>query len=167
MSEPKTISGEPESLPMIEKRRIEAEILGHVYETLLASHGDAVAKATIGEAVRRSALEQAKRFADAAGGKTTLQSFIDRQKLWTASGALEIEVRERTDDTYRFDVVRCRYAEMYREMGLGHIGHLLSCNRDFVFSEGYDPNLKLDRPQTIMQGGKCCNFNYRYEKTPG
>ena len=55
-------------------------------------------------------------------------------------------------------------AEMYRAMGLGHIGHLLSCNRDFVFSEGYDPNLKLERPQTLMQGGSCCNFRYRYEK---
>lgn len=164
MSETRNLKGEPESLPMIEKRRIEAEILGHVYATLVASHGEAVAKQTIGESVRRSALEQARRFAEAAGGNTSLQSFIDRQKLWTAGGALEIEVKERTADTYAFDVVRCRYAEMYREMGLGHIGHLLSCNRDFVFSEGYDPNLKLDRPQTIMQGGKCCNFNYRYEK---
>ncbi|MEY4006295.1 MAG: hypothetical protein RLZZ221_2391, partial [Verrucomicrobiota bacterium] len=95
---------------------------------------------------------------------TSLQSFIDRQSLWTKGGALEIQVRKRTEDEYHFDVVRCRYAEMYREMGLGHIGQLLSCNRDFVFSEGYDPNLKLERPQTIMQGGKCCDFRYRYEK---
>jgi len=116
--------------------------------------------------VRRSAIEQARRFADAAGGETSLQSFIDRQSLWTKGGALEIQVRKRTEDEYHFDVVRCRYAEMYREMGLGHIGHLLSCNRDFVFSEGYDPNLKLERPQTIMQGGKCCDFRYRYEKKP-
>lgn len=163
MTDTKPLAGEPESLPMIEKRRIEAEILKHVYDALVASHGEEVAKKTVAESVRRSAIEQAKRFADAAGGRTSLQSFIDRQKLWTAGGALEIEVRERSETTYAFDVVRCRYAEMYREMGLGHIGHLLSCNRDFVFSEGYDPNLKLDRPQTIMQGGKCCNFNYRYE----
>ena len=30
--------------------------------------------------------------------------------------------------------------------------------------EGYDPNLKLDRSQTIMQGASHCNFRYRYEK---
>jgi len=165
MSE-KPKAAEPESLAMIEKRRIEAEILKHVHDTLVASHGEAVAQATIGESVRRSAIEQARRFADAAGGETSLQSFIDRQSLWTKGGALEIQVRKRTEDEYHFDVVRCRYAEMYREMGLGHIGHLLSCNRDFVFSEGYDPNLKLERPQTIMQGGKCCDFRYRYEKKP-
>jgi hypothetical protein len=153
----------PETLAMLEKRRIEAEILKHVYDTLVASQGEAVAQATIGEAVRRSALAQAGRFAAAAGGGTSLETFIDSQSLWTKGGALEIEVRERSADSYAFDVVRCRYAEMYREMGLGHIGHLLSCNRDFVFSEGYDPKLKLERGQTIMGGAKCCDFRYRYE----
>ena len=154
----------PETLAMLDKRRIEAEIQKHVYDTLVASHGEAVAQTTIGEAVRRSALEQAARFAAAAGGRTSLDSFVERQSLWTKGGALEIEVRERSETVYAYDVVRCRYAEMYRAMGLGHIGHLLSCNRDFVFSEGYDPNLKLERPQTLMQGGSCCNFRYRYEK---
>lgn len=154
----------PDTMAMLDKRRIEAEILKHVYDTLVASHGEQVAQATVGEAVRRSAIEQAARFASAAGGKTSLETFIERQSLWTKGGALEIEVRERSAETYAYDVVRCRYAEMYRAMGLGHIGHLLSCNRDFVFSEGYDPNLKLERPQTIMGGASCCNFRYRYER---
>ena len=30
----------PETLAMLDKRRIEAEILKHVYDTLVASHGD-------------------------------------------------------------------------------------------------------------------------------
>ena len=36
-------------------------------------------------------------------------------------------------------------------MGLGEIGALLSCNRDGAFCEGYDPKLKLERTQTIME----------------
>ena len=116
-------------------------------------------------AVRRSAIEQGKAFAAAAPGGTSLKAFQDVMPLWTKGGALEIQVRKRTEDEYHFDVVRCRYAEMYREMGLGHIGHLLSCNRDFVFSEGYDPNLKLERPQTIMQGAAFCDFRYTYAST--
>ncbi len=152
----------PETLAMLDRRRIEAEILKHVYDTLVASHGEETAKATIGEAVRRSALEQGARFAAADGGRTSLDRFIAHQELWTRGGALETVPRERGADIYAFDVVRCRYAEMYRAMGLGHIGHLLSCNRDFVFGEGYDPNLRLERPQTIMSGDACCNFRYRY-----
>jgi hypothetical protein len=53
---------------------------------------------------------------------------------------------------------------MYKEMGLGEIGHLLSCQRDGTFCEGYDQNLKLKRTQTIMQGASHCDFDYTYEK---
>jgi len=50
---------------------------------------------------------------------------------------------------------------MYREMGLGHIGHLLSCNRDSSFCIGYNPEMQLTRTQTIMEGAAFCDFRYR------
>jgi len=156
-------SAEPEGLSMLEKRRIEAEILKEVYETLKASHGEAVAKTTIAESVRRSAIEQARQFAAAAPGGPSLKAFQDVMPLWTKGGALEIDVQEKTDTSFVFNVVRCRYAETYKAMGLGEIGHLLSCNRDGAFCEGYDPKLKLERSQTIMQGASHCDFKYRYE----
>jgi hypothetical protein len=148
---------------MLAKRRIEAEILGHVYEVLKASHGKEAAMQTVGNAVRRSSIDQAQRFAAETGGPTSLQSFIDISSLWESEDALKIEVREKTDTAYVFDVVRCRYAEMYKEMGLGEIGHLLSCQRDGTFCEGYDPKLKFARTQTIMQGASHCDFHYSYE----
>ena len=148
---------------MLAKRRIEAEILGHVYEVLKASHGQAAAMQVIGDAVRRSSVAQAKTFAAATEGGTSLQSFVALSGLWQAEDALKIEVREQTDQTYAFDVLRCRYAEMYRDMGLGEIGHLLSCQRDGTFCEGYDPKLTFTRTQTIMQGASHCDFRYRYD----
>ena len=157
-------SAHPEGLSMLEKRRIEAEILKEVYETLKASHGEEVAKKTIEESVRRSAIEQARQFAAATPGGTSLKAFQDVMPLWTKGGALEIEVKEQGDSSFTFNVVRCRYAETYKAMGLGEIGHLLSCNRDGAFCEGYDPKLKLERTQTIMQGASHCNFHYTYEK---
>lgn len=48
----------PDGLSMLEKRRIEAEILKEVYLTLKESHGEEMAKKTIAESVRRSAIEQ-------------------------------------------------------------------------------------------------------------
>ena len=151
------------TLPMLEKRRIEAAILKHVYDTLKASHGEEVARQSVADAVRRSSIEQAREFAAQVDGRTSLQTFIDRQDLWRMGDALTTEVREQTDRTYVFHVTRCRYAEMYRDMGLGDIGHLLSCQRDGTFCEGYDPKLKLTRTQTIMQGASHCDFSYRYE----
>ena len=153
-----------QTLAMLEKRRIEAGILKHVYETLKVSHGVEIAKKTIAESVRQSAMEQARQFAAAVGGKTSIQTFADRQELWTRGGALETEVLEKSETRYRFNVTRCKYAEMYRDMGLGEIGHLLSCQRDGTFCEGYDTRLTLKRTQTIMQGATHCDFDYTYDK---
>ena len=154
----------PEGLSMLETRKIEAEILKEVYETLKESHGEDTARKTIAESVRRSAIEQARAFAAAAPGGPSLKAFQDVMPLWTKGGALEIEVKEQTADTFAFNVVRCRYAETYKAMGLGEIGGLLSCNRDGAFCEGYDPKLKLHRSQTIMQGASHCDFRYSYDK---
>jgi hypothetical protein len=160
-----TEDGMPDqSLAMLERRRIEAAILKHVYETLKAAHGIEVAKKTIADSVRRSAMEQAGEMAAAAGGDTSLQTFIARQEAWLRGGALEIDVKESSDTRYRYNVTRCKYAEMYREMGLGEIGHLLSCQRDGTFCEGYDQRLKLKRTQTIMQGASHCDFDYTFDK---
>lgn len=156
------------TLPMIERRRIEAEILKHVYDVLTATHGKAAAQKVVADAVRRSAIAQGRRFAEEANGQTSLQGFADLLPLWQMDNALEIDVQQQDAERFDFNVTRCRYAEMYREMGLGEIGHLLSCNRDGTFCEGYDPKLKLTRTQTIMQGASHCDFRYRYvdDNTP-
>jgi hypothetical protein len=155
---------ETQTMAMLEKRRIEAAILKHVYETLKASHGIQVAQKAIAEAVRESAMEQAAEMAKAVGGKTSLRTFIDRQEAWLRGGALERDIIEESDSRYRFNVTRCKYAEMYRDMGLGEIGHLLSCQRDGTFCEGYDDRIKLKRTQTLMQGASHCDFDYTFEK---
>src|SRR5262245_59996774 len=154
---------EQQQLAMLERRRIEAAILKHVYDALKASHGKDVAQRTLASAVRASAMAQAREMAERVNGATSMQTFIDRQELWTRGGALERDVLEQNDSRYRFHVTRCKYAEMYRDMGLGEIGHLLSCQRDGTFCEGYDRRLKLKRTQTIMQGASHCDFDYSYE----
>jgi hypothetical protein len=154
---------EQQQLAMLERRRIEAAILKHVYDALKASHGKDVAQSTLASAVRASAITQAREMAERVNGATSMQTFIDRQELWTRGGALERDVLEQNGSRYRFNVTRCKYAEMYRGMGLGEIGHLLSCQRDGSFCEGYDPRLKLKRTQTIMQGASHCDFDYSYE----
>jgi hypothetical protein len=150
-------------LPIIERRRIEAELLKEVYETIAERYGKEEAKQLISESVRRSSIALAAQFAAQAEGGTSLQSFIDIQSNWTAENALEIEPVYRDDNRFDFNVTRCRYAEMYKAMGLGEIGGLLSCNRDGSFCEGYDPKLKMTRTQTIMEGASHCDFRYRYE----
>jgi L-2-amino-thiazoline-4-carboxylic acid hydrolase len=152
------------TIPILHQRRIEGDLIRLFYDALLPRLGKSEAQAVIRDVVRSSALKQAKAFATREPGGTSLQSFIDIQKHWTAEDALAIEVTKQDASSYEFNVTRCRYAEMYRDMGMGEIGHLLSCNRDGAFSEGYDENLEFRRSQTIMQGASHCDFKYRYRK---
>ena len=154
------------AMGMLERRRIEAKLLAHVYATVSDSHGKAAADQVVGESVRRAAIEQGAEMAGQLGGETSLATFIAAQELWTRGNALAVEVAEASSKRFAFRVTRCEYARMYKDMGLGHIGHLLSCQRDGTFCEGYDARLKLKRTQTIMQGADHCDFDYTYQDVP-
>ena len=53
---------------------------------------------------------------------------------------------------------------MYRELGYGDLGEVFSCTRDFEFSKGFNPDVKLTRTQTIMKGAPYCDFRYELRK---
>ncbi len=112
-----------DSMPILTRRRIEAEFARGVYEEMTAELGEATAKRILTAAVVRLAREAASRMAlEAPGGTPDLDSFRAIQHLWTAEDALRTEVLESTATTYHFNVTRCRYAEMYRGMGLEELG---------------------------------------------
>jgi L-2-amino-thiazoline-4-carboxylic acid hydrolase len=150
-------------IPTITKRRLQAEVIGPIYAEMAAEIGEEKAAQILDAAIRKAAIAEGRAFAlKAPGGQTSMADFIKLYELWTADGALEMKVLEASDTRFDFDITRCKYAETYKEMGLGKIGPLLSCNRDGTFCQGYDPNITLERKQTIMEGANCCTFRYRY-----
>ena len=154
-----------DELPTLTKRRIQAEVIGPIYAEMVAAIGEEAASAILDAAIRKAAVAEGKAFAaKASGAVTSMADFIKLYELWTHDGALEIEVHAASDRAFDFDVTRCKYAETYQAMGLGRIGHLMSCNRDGTFCQGYDPKIKLDRQHTIMAGAPRCTFRYTYEE---
>ncbi|MAI99483.1 MAG: 2-amino-thiazoline-4-carboxylic acid hydrolase [Nisaea sp.] len=159
-----------ERLGIMQQRRIEAAVIKPIYEEMKAQLGAAAAQDIIKAAIAKSATDAAQEFAAEVGGKTNMSTFQDIFKHWLKGGALEKEDLKRDERDFHFNVVRCKYAEMYKEMGVGEIGHLLSCHRDATFVEGYDDRIELQRTQTIMGGASHCDFRYHFnsdrEKTP-
>ncbi|MEQ6249975.1 L-2-amino-thiazoline-4-carboxylic acid hydrolase [Sulfitobacter sp. HNIBRBA3233] len=156
------------NIPILLRRKIEAMLLAHVLEVITERSGREEAEAVIGETCSRSAIEQGaglrERNREEKDRDPTFHDFEAIMPQWRASGALEIEPLEVSDEKMDFNVTRCKYSEMYREMGLGDIGHLLSCNRDGDFCIGYNPDMELTRTQTIMKGATHCDFRYRMKK---
>ena len=54
--------------------------------------------------------------------------------------------------------MRCKYAEMYKELGLADMGFIFFCGRDGSMNSGFNEKIKLERTQTIMQGADYCDF---------
>ena len=160
-----TWTREMNEIPILDLRRIEANIIKPIYEEMALEIGHEKSEKILGAAIEKAAIEQGKSLAEESEGGPSLRAFISLFERWKMGGALEVEVLEETDEQFDFNVTRCRYAETYKEMGLGKIGHLLSCGRDGSFCKGYDPSIELDRGQTIMQGATHCDFRYRVQKT--
>ena len=156
-----------EDLPIIELRRIEANIIKPIYEEMVTELGEEKARRILGAAIRKNAIEHGRTLAQMSEEPPSIAGFANLQERWKANDALRIEVLGQDDEHYDFNVVRCRYSEMYREMGLGDIGALLSCNRDGALCEGYDARLELTRTQTIMSGASHCNFRFRWREQEG
>ena len=146
---------------VLKRREIEARILSS-FVNALANEFDrdrviTILSDTIINVARQQGAERANQMGD-----DSMLAFADSAGEWRKGNALEIDVLEQNEERYHFNVTRCRYAEMYRSLGLAELGAVLSCNRDYSLIEGFNPEIELKREQTIMQGASCCTF--RYEK---
>jgi len=151
------------NLPILEQRRIEANIIRPIYDELADRLGHDQASEILSAAITKDSIQQGQAYAESEDGQTTLEGFHNLLPQWKANGALEVEMLDENETQVHYNVTRCKYAEMYRDMGLSKIGHILSCGRDGTFCTGYNPNIKLERTQTIMQGASHCDFRYRWE----
>lgn len=144
---------------VLTRREIEARILAPIITALGREFGrDRVVEIVRGVVVD-IAREQGRAIRAGQAG-ASLTSFAATLEPWTRDDAMRMEVLESNDDRLDFDVTRCRFAEMYRELGIPELGAVLSCNRDAALIEGYNPGVTLTRTQTIMQGAARCDFRY-------
>jgi hypothetical protein len=152
------------SLTLLQQREIEARIVGPLVHAFREELGDERALAVLRSVITRLAREHGADLA-ARLGEATLQAFSQSLERWSEDGALEIEMLEQGPDRLSFNVTRCRYAELYRSLGLADLGASLSCQRDFSLIEGFNPSIQLSRTQTIMEGASHCDFRFRSTET--
>ncbi len=144
---------------VLTRREIEARILAPLIDALGEEFGRERVLDIVRRTIVRIAHQQGAQLA-AQTGDTGLTAYSGATAAWKKGNALEFEVLEQNDERYSFNVTRCRYAEMYRALGIPELGAVLSCNRDFSLIEGFSSDIELTRTQTIMQGAAFCDFRY-------
>ena len=98
---------------------------------------------------------------------TEFQTFVATFRPPRYATSLTHEVVEDTENAFGLRVTECVWASVFREAGLdGEIGHAAVCNMDYHWPTAFNPQFKMERTKTLMQGHECCNHRYVREASP-
>ncbi len=92
---------------------------------------------------------------------TSFQTFVQVFRPPNFENSLTHEVVEDTEKVFALEVTECVSADVMRSAGLGgEIGHAAVCNMDYYWPAAFNPNFKMERTKTLMQGDDICNHRY-------
>jgi len=92
---------------------------------------------------------------------TSFATFVATFRPPNYDKALTLEITEDTDKVFELRITECVWAKVYRDAGLGgRIGHAAVCNMDYYWPPAFNPDFKMVRDKTLMQGHEHCNHRY-------
>ncbi len=150
-------------ISMLDKTRIQAQVLVPVMRAMRAELGKEKA-----DAIVRGALRDWSKQLFAAVGKGIEGS---PRRKWAAmqgayndvtQGEVSFDILRKDEEALHIDVTSCRFAEFFRALGEPELGALLVCDGDVDIAEAAGAEVSLDRAQTIMQGAPRCTFRYKF-----
>jgi len=156
-------SVQPTEPSLLKRREIEARVVVPLLQAFAEKMGREQALAVAAKVIQALARAAGHEMAEKLGVNDMAAFTGVVRDVWAQNKALEMAVLEETDRKLSFDVTRCAYVELYEKLGIKEFGCCLSCNRDAGFAEGFNPRLKLQRTQTIMEGAPHCDFRFSLE----
>jgi hypothetical protein len=150
-------------LSLLDKTRIQAQVLVPVLRALRVELGKDRADAIVKEALRGWSKELFAAIGDGVEGSPR-RKWAAINAVWTEISGIEVavEMLRHDKEVLEFDVTGCRFAEFFRALGEPELGALLVCEADFDIAAAGAGEVSLTRDQTIMQGAPSCTFRYKF-----
>ena len=150
-------------LSLLDKTRIQAQVLVPVLHALRAELGKARADGIVKQALRDWSRRLFAAIAEPIEGSPRAKWAAIQDVYGEISGReVDYEIRRHDRAALDIDVTRCGFAEFFRALGEPELGALLICAADFDIAAAGAGDVTLDRAQTIMQGAPSCTFRYRF-----
>src|SRR4029077_14280165 len=151
------------NLSLLDKTKIQAQVLVPVLRALRAGLGKDKADAIVKDALRDWSKQLFAGIGQSIEGSK-------RRKWATMHAAMgdvserevEVEMKRHDKEALEFDVINCRFAEFFRALGEPELGALLVCETDFDIAAAGGSVVTFTRDQTIMQGAPSCTFRYKF-----
>ena len=148
---------------LLDKTRIQAQVLVPVLRALRAELGKDKADAMVKQALRDWSKQLFAAIGDSIEGSPR-RKWATVQSAWNeiSTREVEFEILRHDKEALEIDVTRCRFAEFFRALGEPELGSLLICETDFDVASSGEGEVSLDRAQTIMRGAPSCTFRYKF-----
>ena len=148
---------------LLDKTRMQAQVLVPVVRALRAELGKDKADAIVTQALRDWSKQLFAAIGDGIEGSPR-RKWAAIQSVWgeVSGREVDVEVLRQDKEALDIDVTRCRFAEFFRELGEPELGALLICAADFDIVAAGAGEVSLERAQTIMQGAPSCTFRYKF-----
>jgi len=151
------------ALSLLDKTRIQAQVLVPVMKALRAELGKEKADAIVKQALRDWSKHLFAAIGDGVQGSSRRKwAAMHTAMAEITEGDVAVEMRRHDADALEFDITRCRFAEFFRALGEPELGSLLICETDFDIAAAGSGEVGLTREQTIMQGAPSCTFRYKF-----
>jgi hypothetical protein len=148
---------------LLDKTRMQAQVLVPVLRALRAELGKDKAEAIIKQALRDWSKQLFAAIGDGIeGGPRRKWAAINTVFGKVSGREVEVNILRHDQEVLDMDVTRCRFAEFFRALGEPELGALLICEADFDIAAVGEGAVSLDRAQTIMQGAPSCTFRYKF-----
>src|SRR5262249_33704648 len=117
---------------LLDKTRMQAQVLVPVLRALRARLGKEEADALVKQALRDWSRQLFAGIAAGIGGTPGAKWATIQKVFGDVSGReVEYEIRRNDAEAYDIDVTRCRFADFFRALGEPELGALLICAADF------------------------------------
>jgi L-2-amino-thiazoline-4-carboxylic acid hydrolase len=151
-------------ISMLEKVKIQAQVLVPVMRALRAELGRDKADALVKGALRDwSKALFAEIGRDIEGSPYRKFATMNTALADVTMQEVSFDMHRRDKQALEFDITSCRFAEFFRALGEPELGALLICHVDADIADAGGDEVNFSRTQTLMQGASCCNFRYKFE----
>ena len=150
-------------LSLLDKTRIQAQVLVPVLKALRSELGRDKAEAIVKQALR----DWSKQLFAAIGAEVDGSPRRKWAAMHTAMAEITeqdvtVKMRRHDKEALEFDVTHCGFAEFFRALGEPELGALLVCETDFDIAAAGGGDVSFTRDQTIMHGAPSCTFRYKF-----
>ena len=150
-------------ISLLDKTRIQAQVLVPVLHALRTELGKDKADAIVKQALRDWSRQLFAAIGEGIEGSPR-RKWATLQSPWgeISGREVEFEIRRQDKEALDIDVTRCRFAEFFRALGEPELGALLICDTDIDIAAAGKGEVSLDRAQTLMRGAPSCTFRYKF-----